>query len=72
MVNKKAWLSFFALINSKAILLDLGQDSVQAIEVHPPQTLPSMSLWAFLCAVVHSHVGKRKRQLQAVPTKLGP
>ena len=30
---------------------------MQASQVHPHQTLSSMSLWTLLCALVHGHVG---------------
>ena len=53
MLDGKAWLSVAALIHLKGVLSGWGRDSAQASEVHPHQTLSSMSLWTLLCALVH-------------------
>ena len=71
MLDGKAWLSVSALIHPKGVLLGWGQDSVQASQVHPHQTLSSTSLWTLLCALVHSHAGTGRGHPQTVPTKLG-
>ncbi|XP_061746382.1 solute carrier family 22 member 13-like [Nerophis ophidion] len=68
MLVKKAWFSVSVLINPKCVLSGSCQDSVQASQVHPPQTLSSMSLWTLLCALVHSRVGRGRGPLQTVPT----
>ena len=57
-------------VGREGLALD-SQDSVQASQVHPHQTLSSMSLWTLLCALVHSHVGTGRGHPQTVPTKLG-
>ena len=41
--------SVSTLIHSKGVLLGCGQDSVQASQVHPYQTLSSMSMDLTLC-----------------------
>ena len=41
MWDRKAWLSVCALIHPKGVLSGWGQDSVQASQVHPHQTLSS-------------------------------
>ena len=72
MLDRKAWLSASTLIHLKGVLLGWGQDSVQASQVHPHQTLSWMSLWmTLLCALVHSHVGTERGYPQTVPTDLG-
>ena len=45
MVDRKAWLSVSALIPLKGVLSGWGQVSVAGSQVHPHQTLSSMSLW---------------------------
>ena len=71
MLDGKAWLSVSALIHPKGVLSGWGQDSVQASQVHPHQTLSSMSLWTLLCALVHSHVGTGRVRVPFTGTK-GP
>ena len=68
MLKGKAWLSVSALIHPKGLLSDWSQDSVQASQVHPHQTLSSMSLWTLLCALVHSHVGTGRGHPKTVPS----
>ena len=68
MLDGKAWLSVSALIHPKGVLSGWGQDSVQASQVHPHQTLSSMSLWTLLCALVHSHVGTGRGHPKTVPS----
>ena len=67
----KAWLSVSVLIHPKGVLSGWDQDSVQASQGHPHQTLSSMSLRTLLYALVHSHVGTGRSHPQTVPIKLG-
>uniref|UniRef100_A0A667ZQH7 TSPO associated protein 1 n=1 Tax=Myripristis murdjan TaxID=586833 RepID=A0A667ZQH7_9TELE len=71
MLVEKAWLSVSALIHPKGVLSGSGQDSVQASQVHPHQTLSSMSLWTLLCALVHSHVGRGRGPAPNCSHKVG-
>ena len=48
MLDGEAWLSVSALNHPKGVLTGWGRNYVQASQVHPHQTLSSMSLWTLL------------------------
>ena len=54
MVDRKAWLSVSTLIHPKDVLSGWGQDSVQASQVHPHQTLSSCLYGPALCTGAQS------------------
>ena len=64
-------LSLCSNSSQRCVLSGWGQDSVQASQLHPHQTLSFISLWTLLCALVPSHVGTGRGHPLTVPTKLG-
>ena len=62
MLDRKTWRSVSALIHPKGVLSGWGQDSVQASQVHPHQTLSSMSF----CTVMLEQEGAIPSQTNTV------
>ncbi len=70
MLDKKSWFTISVPLPPKSVQWVWCQGFVQASQILPHQTHPTMSLWALHCSQRHSHAEIGKSLPQSIPSKL--